>query len=132
MMRHDLTHSRPNRKAAAPLLVAALIAAGAIGCNQRSDIGTVTGKVTYGGQPLRAVEVQFDPVGPGRNSVGYTNADGEYTLQYTASQAGALVGQHNVAVFDRSGQTSIPAEFTRLTFEVKPGSNRFDIEIPGP
>ena len=99
------------------------------GCGGRSDIGTVSGRVTYKGQPLSGVEVQFNPEGRGRNSVGYTDADGQYEVQYTPSVKGALIGPHTVAVLDRSGKTPIPSKFTSLKFEVKPGRNQFDIDI---
>ncbi len=114
----------------APAVTAMMLLSCVVGCGGRSDVGTVTGKVTFGGQPLRAAEVQFNPDAAGRNSVGYTDANGEYELLYTPSVNGALVGQHNIAVLDRSGKTPIPSEFTSLKFEVKPGSNRFDIDIP--
>jgi hypothetical protein len=100
-----------------------------VGCGGRSDMGQVTGTVTYNGQPLRAAEVQFNPDAAGRNSVGYTDANGEYELLYTPSERGALVGKHNVSVVDRSGKTPIPAKFTSLKYEVKPGSSQFDIDI---
>jgi len=102
-----------------------------VACGQRSDLGTVTGTVTYDGQPRQALEVQFNPDAAGRNSVGYTDENGEYELLYTPSEHGALIGQHNVAVIDRTGKIPIPPEFMNLKFEVKPGSNRFDVDIPG-
>lgn len=108
-----------------------LALASAAGCGGRSDIGTVTGRVTRDGQPLQGLEIMFAPQGEGRNSVGYTDADGKYELQYTLDRPGARVGQHQVAVIDRTGKIPIPPDFMSLTFEVKPGRNQFDIDIPG-
>jgi hypothetical protein len=86
--------------------------------------------VTVAGQPASGIEVRFDPQGPGRGSVGYTDSDGVYELQLTSTVDGAILGKHNVAVFDRSGKIKIPGEFTRMEFEVRSGSNELDIDIP--
>jgi hypothetical protein len=100
------------------------------GCGGRSDLGSVSGQVTVAGQPASGIEVRFDPQGPGRGSVGYTDSDGVYELQLTSTVDGAILGKHNVAVFDRSGKIKIPSEFARMEFEVRSGSNEFDIDIP--
>ena len=120
----------PNREYTTAISIVLLVAWN-VGCGGRSDLGTVTGKVTYNGQPLRAAEVQFHPDAAGRKSVGYTDANGEYDLLYTPNERGTLLGPHKVAVLDRSGKTPIPAKFTSLEFDVKPGRNQFDIDIPG-
>jgi hypothetical protein len=100
------------------------------GCGGRSDLGSVSGQVTLAGQPASGIEVRFDPQGPGRGSVGYTDSDGVYELQLTSTVDGAILGKHNVAVFDRSGKIKIPSEFARMEFEVRSGSNELDIDIP--
>jgi hypothetical protein len=57
----------------------------------------VTGTVTRGGQPVDKLMVNFLPE-DGRPSIGRTDADGHYSLQYDKDRAGALLGKHKVWV----------------------------------
>lgn len=104
-----------------------------VSCNSNSTIGDVTGKVTYHGQPLKGAKLEFNPVAEGRMSVGFTDDQGEYRLQYTLQQTGAKLGKHrvNVRVYSEAGAppVTIPAKFNNMEFEVKQGSNEFDIDI---
>jgi hypothetical protein len=118
-------------------LATAMLVAFCIGCKKNSNVGEVSGRVTYGGKPLSTAQVDFDPEGEGKKSVGYTDANGYYELQYTLHETGALVGRHKVRVIvmpaEGSPPLSIPAEYgsnSQLEFEVQPGHNRFDIDIP--
>jgi hypothetical protein len=61
-------------------------------------LGTVTGKVTTGGQPVVNAIVTFTPASGGRPSSGQTGTDGTYTLMYNVDNAGATIGQHTVMV----------------------------------
>ncbi len=105
------------------------------GCSQGPNVGEVYGKVTYQGQPIRFAKVEFKPVAGGKSSLGWTNEKGEYVAQYTLSETGALVGMHTVTLnaYDQEGQAAppVPAEYAGkgTEFEVKPGSNQFDISF---
>jgi hypothetical protein len=92
--------------------------------------------LTYKGQPVQYAAVEFHPVGEGKHSIGYTNAQGEYRVQYTLSQDGALVGRHRIQVKmyppDGVSAPPVPAKYGRnpeAEVEVTSGSNRIDIEL---
>jgi hypothetical protein len=74
----------------------------ALGCGAR--IAPVSGKVTLNGQPLPHASVSFQPIAPpgvtdpGPGSAGTTDEKGEYTLQTSTGQKGALVGKHRVRI----------------------------------
>ena len=61
------------------------------------NIARVSGTVTRGGHPVTKIEVNFDTE-DGRPSVGKTDADGNYTLDYDRERKGALIGTHKVWV----------------------------------
>lgn len=68
------------------------------GCGPHSDapeLGEVTGIVTKNGSPAPNTRLEFQP-DAGRPSVGRTDAEGRYTLQYTADATGAKIGPHRV------------------------------------
>ena len=116
-------------------VLAALLATSA-GCRQGPDLAEVTGKVTHQGQPVEGAFVDFIPLGEGKQSVGYTDEQGEYRLQYTLRWTGALVGRHRVSIriYPREGvkTISVPEKYghqSKVEFEVEPGSNRFDIDL---
>jgi hypothetical protein len=69
-------------------------------------VGTVTGTVTFDGQPVPDASIQFVPKPTGRTSTAVTDAQGKYTLLYDSAQAGALVGKHLVRV-----TTAVPAQY---------------------
>jgi len=98
----------------------------------------VKGTVTVDGQPVQGLEVSFEPQGvEGGSSLGYTQADGTYELHYPGGKTGAVIGTHTVRVvgseMDEGGvSVKIPPKYntqTELTFEVKSGSNTYDIPI---
>jgi hypothetical protein len=111
------------------------------GCSRGPQVGMVRGTVTYRGRPLAGMEVSFDPVAGGRRSTGTTDAAGGYELRYTRDRKGALVGSHEVRVnwpvqtaadLQKRDAYPIPAAFntaTTLSFDVKRGSNTFDVRI---
>lgn len=107
------------------------------GCGRNGNLGTVSGKVTYAGQPLSTVGVEFQPTQGGKKSIGYTDANGNYELQYTLAEQGAVIGKHKVRVIvmpaPGSPAVNIPSEYagnSKLECDVRSGSNRFDIDIP--
>lgn len=116
------------------------------GCSGRSDLpdlGAVSGTVTVDGNPTAGITVHFSPVDGGRMSTGLTDSSGQYKLDYTADAKGAVIGKHKVTLsaqaeagsddqMDLSGSNSaIPDKYKDRTFEfeVKPGSNTFDIKL---
>jgi hypothetical protein len=121
-------------------LLILLVSAGIVsllGCggSDAPPLGRVSGRVTVNGQPVEGITVMFQPDN-GRPSLGTTNADGYYELRYTADLRGAVVGNHTVRVFwsedFAAGKTPIPPQYdaqSQLKFEVKRGSNKFDIDI---
>lgn len=84
------------------------IALAAAGCGGPAGppVGTVTGTVTFDGQPVANASIQFVPKGEGRTSTAVTDAEGKYTLLYDSTQAGALVGKHLVRV-----TTAVPPQY---------------------
>jgi hypothetical protein len=106
------------------------------GCKQGPDLADVTGKVTYNDQPVVGATIYFIPVGEGKQSIGYTNEDGVYQLQYTLRWSGALIGKHKVSVqiYPREGVKPVPVPEkyggrSQVEYNVEPGSNRFDIDL---
>jgi hypothetical protein len=116
-----------------------------LGCsgapNDQPELGLVTGTVTLDGKPLAKVWVGFAPEG-GRSSMGLTDKDGRYKLDYLFDTPGAKVGPHIVTITtpreDESGdevpnfKELVPAHYntqTTLTAEVKPGQNTIDFPL---
>lgn len=106
------------------------------GCDSGTPVGRVSGVVSYGGKPLATAEVEFTPIGSGTSSVGFTNQEGEYELQYTLKKKGAILGKHQVSVRSLSFDDRIQAEIraasiqASLECEVASGSNEFNIDLP--
>lgn len=121
--------------------IAALLLAG--GCNSRTadypPLGEVTGQVTGSGQPMANIIVFFQPAAGGRASTGKTDATGRYTLQFTDAARGAVVGEHAVSLSESFMDNTNPNASLqskkglkkRFSCTVKPGTNTFDIEVPG-
>jgi hypothetical protein len=106
------------------------------GCDGGTPLGSVNGTVTYNGQPLDCAMIEFIPLERGHQSVGYTDDNGYYVLQYTLQKEGALLGRHQVRVkaYPEPGSppVHVPAEYGRksqIEFEVKPGANTYDITL---
>jgi hypothetical protein len=128
-----------------PLLLTACWAMGLVGCGQDSGpaLGKVTGTVTLDGKPLPGASVTFYPANEGRPSQGTTDESGKYTLRFTGSKEGAMLGQHTVQVEvgvpvgegetqPASNLPQLPAKYnknTELTAEVKRGSNTIDFNL---
>jgi hypothetical protein len=120
-----------------------------VGCGGATgpDLGTVKGKVMLDGQPVQKATVTFTPE-KGPPSYGGTNAQGEYTMMFSAEKNGAVIGKHVVTMetgnptVDDNGKplpdqqaTKIPKKYTSkaggLTAEVKAGPNTFDFNLEG-
>ena len=89
-----MNHGCCRRVAAALVAVPTFCLAG---CSDGLNLVPVSGTVTLDGVPLKGANVVFRPE-QGRLSVGTTDAEGRYTLRYTAEKAGALPGGHTVEV----------------------------------
>lgn len=68
------------------------------------EIAEVEGVVKYKGQPMKGLYLQFMPE-KGPTSIGETDADGRFRLQYRDAKSntmknGAVVGKHRVVVMD--------------------------------
>lgn len=109
----------------------------------------VKGKVTLDGKPVPSAIVTFNPTGPGgSNSLGKTDIDGNYRLEFSQDKQGALVGEYAVeivtkkiskadlpddgSVVDQSNFVEIPAKYRKrgaLSATVKDQSNTIDFEL---
>ena len=121
------------------LAIAATVSAVLAGGCSRSDrppLGLVTGTVTLDGRPLGAALVSFTPEGPGRTSLGTTDAEGRYRLAYLRDIVGANPGRHVVrittATDETGGREKLPVRYHRrseLSAEVGPGDNTIDFTL---
>lgn len=70
------------------------------GCSENGPpLGSVSGTVTWNGEPVPFAYVVFQPVEPkGAYGAAYSDADGRYELLYSRDRKGALVGRHAVTV----------------------------------
>jgi PKD repeat protein len=125
-----------------------------VGCGKPAPkFGEVSGKVVVNGKPMSRLYVQFLPDPDQGNDVaanasGETDEQGNYTLRYVYQGSegnGAVVGWNRIIVEDtrlasvpqgaKLPPLVIPASYsnvarTPLSFEVKPGAQTFDIQIP--
>jgi len=86
--------TRTTRRFAAAVL-ALVVALVAGGCGGPRFVN-VTGRVTYKGQPVPSTQVRFMPDNGERPSNGLTGDDGNFTLRYSRTQAGAPTGTYTV------------------------------------
>lgn len=129
-----------------------LITAAGCGSDKGPALGLVTGKVTLSGKPVKGAIVTISPAS-GSPSMGYTDEDGNYEMQYKFNRAGVVVGTHpvtvdlnNPAVPEKSemderesqewaeklaADSPISAKWRdgSTTISVEAGSNSFDIEL---
>ena len=116
------------------------------GCgNAGPELATVTGNVTLDGKPVPDARVDFSPQ-EGRASVGTTNAEGVYELQYSLEKEGAVIGSHNVKITTECATTGgegneplvpgskelLPSVYnsnSQLTAEVTSGENVIDFSL---
>lgn len=113
------------------------------GCRNEVELGDVQGTVTMDGNPLPDATVRFIPQGGGRSALGRTDENGNYTMLYSATATGALVGPVRVEitlaeeVTDAAGNSTmkpetIPARYntaSELTVDVGSGNNDFDFDL---
>ncbi len=128
------------------LLCPLVVAISGCGGGDGPALGTVTGKVTLDGQPVARLVITYIPEGSGGSpSYGVTNAQGEYTMEFTPDKKGAAIGKHQVTVepgnpmTDENGKplpdqpvVKVPGKYRRpgeLTAEVKSGANTINFEL---
>ena len=104
-----------------------------------------SGRVTYKGEGVPGVLVQFWPVDGKRMSVANTDAEGRFKLAYSRTEPGVLPGEHTVTLAyqpteDEERKGKLPKEvrailakyndrkMSTLKYEVK-GGDHFDIEL---
>ncbi len=119
-----------------PVAAVCLLLAGGCTRADRPPLGTVTGTVTLDGRPLADAMVAFTPEGPGRTSLGTTDATGRYRLAYLRDIAGARPGRHVVRIttgsVDDGRPEILPATYHRrsnLEAQVEPGDNTIDFAL---
>ena len=115
------------------------------GPSDMPDVGQVTGKVTVDGKALTNAIVNFTPKAGGRPSTGVIDDSGNYELLYTASEPGAMIGEHTVTLElieeddadgdeeegDEGAATGLPKAATdgSLVKDVVAGSQEINIEL---
>ncbi len=115
----------------------------AVGCDK--GLSGVSGTVTLDGKPLKDAFVEFSPTS-GRPSIGRTDEDGHYQLEYSTRKTGVEAGEHTVrigtyqeeSVDMKTGEPTalveeiVPEKYNRettLTEHVKPGKNNIDFKL---
>jgi hypothetical protein len=110
----------------------------ASGCGRdtRPELGTVHGQVTLDGKPLKGAGIGFRPESGTRESMGATDDEGNYTLNYIRDIQGAAVGLHTVRISTanpRSGKPElVPKQYntaSTLRKEVIAGDNVIDFDL---
>ena len=91
-----------------------------MGCGS-SEYPTVSGKVTYDGQPLANIEVVFSPLSDSVDTIApystaVTDEAGVFSLKTRDGQLGAVVGQHRVGfAWSDIKSYTVPVSYTHLT-----------------
>jgi len=109
------------------------------GCGERFRVADVAGTVTYRGQPVPGLMVQFQHRDGLRDhlpvATGFTDEQGRYRLERAGGKTGAVVGPNTATVtsFSEEGGTKIklPPDLGAKTFafEVAASGNVCDIDI---
>lgn len=68
-----------------------------LGCGPKYDTVPVEGQLTYDGQPVAGMIVQFQPE-TGRASQAQTAEDGSFEMAYTMDQMGVVPGKYTITV----------------------------------
>ncbi len=107
-----------------------------------SELATVTGHVTRGGQPLGGMWIVFEEAGPhGRESYGALQPDGTFRVHPRDSlgRDGAVPATYRVYFLSRSpgapkslvAPAYLKARTSGLVVRVEPGWNEFSFTLPG-
>ncbi len=130
-----------------------VLCAAVIGCGDGPEMSSVTGQVTYQGQPVPGGKVMFAPLREGNSSetksrpgVGIVGPDGRFTVTTYSRGDGSAIGRHSVIYYPPSGEdigeddTSdeirtffadhvLQMEDQLLEVEIKSGKNDFEIKM---
>ena len=122
------------------VLIAAL---GLAGCGSKD--ATVSGRVKFDGQPIQTGSIAFVPVDGKTPSAEGVIRDGKYSLPMLPGEKRVQIlatkvvgkwqvyqGDPNSPMADKTEQY-IPVQYNqggKLTASVKPGSNKFDFDLP--
>ncbi|MEQ1829087.1 MAG: carboxypeptidase regulatory-like domain-containing protein [Pirellula sp.] len=110
------------------------------GCGN-ANLASVTGQVTLDDKPVPNAFVKFFPTGmTGAPSFGKTDANGNYKMMFSDSEAGAWVGENAVQISTgdvglapgMGTPETIPVAYntkSTLVETVKSGSNKFDFKL---
>lgn len=93
-----------------------------LGCG--SEYPSVSGKVTYDGEPIANIRVVFSPISdsdPGPFSVAVTDDEGAFSMETRYGQSGAVVGPHKVG-FDWSDIRSYTMRDLKRNFQESKGN----------
>ncbi len=99
------------------LISSGLICSGLIccGCAESLPVASVSGTITYEGQPLVGASITTQPramgnnKNPGSGSWGKTNSEGKYQLEVVEPAIeGAVIGTHNVTISRASSDEEDP------------------------
>jgi hypothetical protein len=107
-------------RAAARLAFPLAVAGAVTGCNDKGlNLASVEGVVTLDGTPVSDAGLVFMPADPSRGppASGATDAEGKFTLM-TANQAGAIIGEHRVAI-SKTEATAIPQQRGLPLYRIK-------------
>ena len=102
-----------------------------IGCDKTHE-STLTGKVTYKGEPAGLVMINFHFDGKGPMAYAVSEENGRYEAM-VGSRRGLKPGKYRVALEAAMGP-KLPEKYNSvetsdLMYEVKPGRNKIDIEL---
>jgi hypothetical protein len=124
-----------------------LLAIAVAGCQQKSNVATVRGKVLLDGKPLAQGMIATMP-NAGRGANAKIKSDGTFELRTFSQNDGATIGVHKIAVVAHdapantgpesgSGKLLVPKRYTSpetsgLTIDVKPGDNSVELKLTSP
>jgi hypothetical protein len=76
--------------------------AACLGCGSQYKLAPVSGTIKVNGKGFPNAHVTFEPFSQGGKrpppSIGITDADGKYSLKTIDGDAGAVVGEHRIAI----------------------------------
>lgn len=134
-------------------IVASVFVVSFVGCSSENRVatGTVTGIVTYNGDPLQIGSLLFVPVGGGPTAEANIGTDGSFEMGTYDDDDGAVLGEHQVMItaFTAPGGSGLPEdvidgdgapvsilpdfygdlEKSGLKVDVKSGENKIDFVL---
>ena len=90
------------------LWLALVVVSSFAGCGNEHGLVSVTGRVTYKGEPLTSGDISFVPEEGGRAATGQLDSSGGYRLGTFAPGDGAKPGKHRVQIVSRGPDKPIP------------------------